>query len=212
MRLVRPALAVAVVGSLAAAGIASAAPKPKPVCNLVTDAADDATGAPLAGTPGVAPNGPAYDITSLDVASNATTLTGVVRVKALSKTSSTAPSGIHWTIGFTVAGSDFQLSAHNDAADGEAYELDSVDKAGQTYDKIADATGVLDVATNEVRISIPASALGVKLTGQKVTDIAGTAGAFYNVPMVVSGEDATDTATGDAAYTAGALSCVTPGK
>ena len=211
MRLVRTAVAAAAGLSLVVVGTSGAATKP--VCNLVTDAGGDATGAPVTGTPGVTPNGAAYDITSLDVANDKANFTGVIRVTTLSKTSSNAPTGLHWTVGFAVAGETYQLSAHNDPAGGETYELDSVDVPNNSYSMLSEATGVLDIAKNEVRISVPVSAIPTKVTsGSKITDITGTTGAYYSVPLVVSAEDGTDTAAGGSSYVAGAKSCVTPGK
>jgi hypothetical protein len=228
MNLVRPALALVVGLFLVVAGQAGAAGKPKPtakpktVCNLVTDSAGDANGLPLVGTVGAGPSDGAYDITSIDVASNLTTLTGVVRVVKLAKTTSGSPTGIHWTVALTIGTAHFLLSANQETTGTNGAELDSVDPATNTYTKITDARAVYDVAKNEVRISAAVRDFTetIKVGRTVLSGLGGSAGRVYGVKDVTgrfgnadlaTGQDATDSATGSKTYTAGTPSCVAPG-
>jgi hypothetical protein len=228
MMLVRPAVAIAVGAALVVATQAGAVakpkpkPKPKPVCNLVTDPAGDANDAPLVGGVPVGSSDNAYDITSIDVASNLTTVTGVVRVKKLAKTSSSSPTGIHWTVALTIGTTHFLLSANEETTGTNGAELDTSDPSTNTYNKIADAKAVFDPARNEVRISAAVRDFTetIKVGKSVLSGLGGTAGRVYGVKDVtgsfggdlVTGQDATDTAAGTKTYVAGTLSCVTPGK
>lgn len=232
MRLIRPCVAMTVGLSLVIAGSAGAAKKPppvKPVCNLVTDPSGDANLDPATGKNAVGPSVPAYDITSVDVANNATTFTGVLRVLTLAKKDNYAPTGIHWTVDFTVGDTQYLLSATEAVVGTSGAELDYIsDVKNNLYTKIADATAVFDTTANEVRLSVPVTAIKEKLTPgvTLVTALGATAGRSYAVPgppsdvappFVVKGDsataqDASDVATGTLTYKAGAKSCVTPGK
>ena len=210
MKLVRPAVSLAVLACLAGGVTAHAAARP--VCNLGTDAAGDGNGAPLLGVVGAGPSDDAYDITSFDVANDAKSFTSVIRVKKLATTSSTSPSGLHWDLQFGVLGDTYQLSAHVSSS-GTLAELDSVDTTQNTYQKIDDATLVLDTAKNEVRVTVSPKEFGRLVAGKtRITDLQAVAGRYYDVPGVVQGNDATDGATTSKTYTAFAPSCVKPGK
>ena len=102
MKLARPALAAALVASVTAAGVAGAATKPKlkPACHLIADASGDA---PFFGP---SPSDDTLDITSGDIATNAKTLTGVVRVKNLTATSTSTYTGQTYYVQFSVPGFD----------------------------------------------------------------------------------------------------------
>lgn len=96
--LVCKALSAIVIVGLASAGTASATVKkkpapPKPVCGLVTSPTD----------PNSADSN--LDVTSADVASNATTLTTVIRVASLAaQPDMKSPLGRQWTLSFTIDG------------------------------------------------------------------------------------------------------------
>jgi hypothetical protein len=214
-------LRLAVTGSLVlsclAAGGAVAAPaKPKPVCNLVTDAKDDTFLARAQDTAG-GPYGPqedAADIVSADVATDAKTLTGVVRVKSLAAAAATSPGGISYDINFTtpsipdpvyvralVPGSGEPSS---DAGTRQSVVATSVSAS------LGTGTVVVDKAKNEVRFSFPltqfASVGGLK-PGSKLTFGETTTGRAAAGRAVFA-----DVATGATTYTVGARSCVVPGK
>src|SRR5687768_14584060 len=103
-RLLHPAVAAGVLGLMAATvGVAGAAPaKPKPVCNLVQDAKDDTFAARYQETAGAyGPQESSLDIVSADLASDAKTLTGVLRVQSLAAAPATSPGGASYDINFT---------------------------------------------------------------------------------------------------------------
>ena len=210
MRMLRPALAVALVASVTAAGAAGAATKPKvkPVCNLVTDAAGDANGFVVTdtGLP-VPPSDDNLDIVSADVASNAKVITAVIRLKALGS-DSTAPAGSTVYFNFSVNGAEQYLNADLDGKGGATYTFGDFTGASGGRTKIGDATGVLDAAKKEIRISAPVS--GFKETikpGTKLTDLNALAQRLFVVFT-----PSADSAEGSKVYAAGATSCVVPGK
>lgn len=144
----------------AGAGYASAAPKPKPkpkpvkpVCNLVIDDKGDAA---LAGVPG----GSGDDILSADLASDATTLTGVIRMAGLAANDPEWLNGRAYFAEFTAPGSPDVLFVQARAyPTGVIYSygysgVDPTSGVNTSY-TLGPATGVVDTATKEVRISAP---------------------------------------------------------
>ena len=226
MRLVRLATCAALAGSLLVVGVSEA--KTKPVCNLVTDAAGDAN--QLNALPPVPsttiPAGSsddAFDITSLDVASDKTNVTGVIRVKALSASSQYAPMGSNWSISFTVDAATLTLAAHASATGTITYDGSyAAATGGSLYPGYL--TGAFDKAKNEVRITAPLSLFAAQASiksGTKLTAISGSAGQEVAIPEAtgklgggtfLSDANSTDTAGGGQDYTAGASSCVVVGK
>ena len=196
----RAALTTAVLGLLVPTVVAQAAtaprhkPKVKPVCNLVTDPAGDANGT------GTGVNSPAsdqdLDLLGADIATNATTLTAVVRLSALDASDSTAPGGREYQVVFTVAGT--------------VYSVDAVlAPTGNSWDA-GKGTGIVDAAHKQVHVSVPLSALGIKVTRKTVFSTIGA--RSYRVGgsdgLVLGKADAADSAS---SYTAGRPSCVKVG-
>jgi hypothetical protein len=143
------------------AGYASAAPAKakaaKPVCNLVADAKGDAAYNNVPGADG-------DDIVSADVASDATTITGVLRTAALTSPDPQAPFGRGYFVLFSAPGSADQLfvSARTyPQGTTFVYGYQGVDPntGVNTSYTLGQATGVLDAAKSEVRISVPIKAL-----------------------------------------------------
>ena len=215
MSAARPVLALGVCAALAVAtGVAAAAPKAKPVCNLLTDAAGDANGSFLAedGVPG-APSEDAVDIVSADIASTKKVVTTVLRVKKLAASSPTAPGGLHWKFFFTVGETLVYTQAVAPAGGAVTYTYGTIDGTTGTSTSLGSASGVLDLAKNEVRITVPASALPeTPKLGSKITELAPNAGRFVGNEAALTFSDSTDMATSSKSYTAGAPSCVVPGK
>jgi hypothetical protein len=210
------------VGSVAGIGHAAA----KKPCQLVKDPAGDTflaryqetakgLGAPV-------PYGPqedSLDILSADVASNAKTLTAVIRVKKLS-TASTSPGGTSYDVNFTIPGAEFPLYVRAVLAAGAAPTFEAgykepippaVVSLTTLATKLADGTGIADPKTSEIRIHIPISAFskqgkgltpGTKLSLGEITAAryAGGRGLFADVVVATQ------------IYKAGAVNCVTPGK
>jgi hypothetical protein len=209
----RPLLALGVCAALAAtAGVAGAAtPKVKPACNLLTDAAGDATGSFIAeGLP--TPNEDAVDIVSGDVATKGRVLTSVLRVKKLSESSLSAPGGLHWKFFFNVDGTQVFTQAVAEAGAAPTFVIGTIDEATGTSTTLGDVTGVIEVAKNEVRVTAPFSILpATPKPGSKITSLEPNAGRYVNA-VAVSFSDSTDTATSSNSYTVGAPSCVAVGK
>ena len=196
MKIVRPLVAVALGVSFVVAGSVSA--KTAPACNLITDPAGDVTAVPSDN----------LDILSGDIASNAKSLTAVIRVAKLATSDSTAPTGMAYNLRFQVDGdaATYYLLSSNTPTTGQVFEYGTV--ATNVLTKVGDATGVIDMAKNEIRITAPLDFGGLK-SGAKI----GALQAFSQRRFValLAGADSTvidDTKT----YKAGAPSCVTVGK
>ena len=159
------------------AGVASAAPKAKPVCNLITDAAGDA------GYNNV-PGGDGDDIVSADLATDATTVTGVVRVAGLSTPDPEAPLGRNYTVLFTAPKSaDLLFMSARTYPQGTkfiyGYQAEDPNTGVTTNYALGDAAGVVDTAKGEIHISVPVKgfvdgakaklAPGTKLAGLSAT-------------------------------------------
>ncbi|MCW2571315.1 MAG: hypothetical protein JWO88_1373 [Frankiales bacterium] len=210
----RPVLASAVVAVVALTGaLQAASAKPARVCNLVTDPAGDANGTFLQeGISGV-PSEDAVDITSADVATNGKLLTTVLRVKKLSASSPTSPGGLHWKFFFNVGGAQIYTQAVAATGSAPTFAFGTIDATSGTSKSLGTAEGVLDTAKNEVRVTVPLSALPERpKSGSKINTLAPNAGRFAGNDNVGTFSDSTDSATSDKSYTVGALSCVAVGK
>jgi hypothetical protein len=135
------------------AGMAAAAPKAKPVCNLVSDAKGDATYNNVPGADG-------DDIVSADIASNGTTITSVLRAAAISANDPQAPLGRNYTVLFSAPGSGdlLYLSARTYPQGTKflfGYQAMDPNTGVNTNYALGDATGVVDTAKGEVHVSVP---------------------------------------------------------
>lgn len=211
----RPVLALALcAGLVGGLGLTSASAALKPVCNLLTDAKGDATG----GTG--AANDPVMDIISADVASNAKKITAVLRVQKLAATSVNYPLGISWRVSFTIADTNYTMSALSDRSGVASQTSYSDPTTGQGTIARAPTTAVLDTAKNEVRITASVVAFGDRVNvkpGTAVTALSATTVGIFQLPVnpVVNGNlryATADTATGGSDYKAGTASCVVVGK
>jgi hypothetical protein len=144
---------IALAGLAIAVGtstLAVAAPKPAPICKLVVDPPNDELSAAFV-DPSLSavgrPYDPSLDILSADVANDANTLTGVIRVAKLTVGDPMAPTGRIYRISYKV---------RSTGIGGELYA--QVTPTGNVFSG-GDGTGVLDMAKNEVRISVPISRL-----------------------------------------------------
>lgn len=209
------ARAVLVTGALlssAATGVAAEAAtkaKPKPICKNVFDDKGDVVltqAAPESVTPD-----PALDLVSADLGSNAKVVTAAIRVDKLARPASTSPGGTVYELRFTHAKSDltYTLWAHVTGATA-TYGVGTVDPAATAHlvESTGTATGVVDLAKNEIRITAPYSALGgakvgVKVGIDEVVAKRSAANQFY-------GRYADD-ATGGKSFLFGAASCVKVG-
>lgn len=92
--------------ALATSGVATAAAKPKPACNLVTDEEGDGTHS----ASGL--SSPLLDIKSIDVATNGKKVAAILRLKslAMSSTDPIALGQIKWTASFLISGTTYQFT------------------------------------------------------------------------------------------------------
>ena len=215
---VRRTYAVAVVGALAIAGISTQAgaaskPKPKPVkpvCNLLTDDAGDASF-----LPGVADDN--LDILSADVATSAKTLTVELRLKSYSATDTNAPFGRNYYVLFSAPGQPnpiFLSYSVGPLASSASYGDLEPGAGASSYTPKGTAT--VAVAGTNITLSAPIadlSSLAAIKPGTKLTDLNANATVLVGVPdnpavgtpgVVFSA----DTATGGKSYIAGTPSCV----
>lgn len=218
------------------AGVATAAPKPKPkpvplkpVCNLVVDDKADATYNMVPGAAG-------DDIVSADVASDSTLITGVIRVAALAANDPQAPFGRGYFVNFTAPGSPdvLFLSARTyPTGNTFVYGYDGVDPntGVNTSYTLGSASGVVDTAKGEVRISVPIKdlATGAKANLAKGNKLSGLTAEVFRIAgqgLVPSQSPAPgaprvplggvllpfDDAVGTTSYALGHPSCVAVGK
>lgn len=212
---IRPVLAVfAAVAVVAGGAVASAAPA-KPSCNLIEDAKADTfliRSQDSAGAYG--PNESAVDIVSGDIATDGKTITAVLRIAKLAKSSGTAPTGLSFRVQFASPSQDDENMYLSAATNGttETFAAGTRAITANLATKLADATGVFDLAKSEVRISVPLkifAAQGLK-PGTKLS-MAGLDQTANRLLPNGSGVFA-DVATSEKTYIAGAKSCVVPGK
>lgn len=194
-------VAVAVLGSGISASATTKKVKPKPVCNLVTDAKGDADTGLLG-----ANEDQAMDILSADVATNAKQITAVIRVAKLANPDTLSPSGIFYEFSFT--GSSNQ--------DGHPMYV-QIDPTGTVWQG-GDGTGVLDFKKNEIHITLPLSYFGTGSASvapgpplHNFTVYADVDNEAEHVPTTLSvlGDTAGPAKTN---YVVGTPSCVTVGK
>ena len=229
-------LALVPVAALVAlvAPAAVAAPKVAPSCNTITDPAGDTfafrtQNDPPAGSPAYGPQDDNLDLISADLASDGKVVTAVVRIKKLSRTVQTSPTGLTAAIGFLIGSGDTVVRLQAVLATGQAdrFEVsaippDNLPNQPSTY--VGDVTGVVDLAKNEVRITAPAAMLAPYGTLKPGTPLipndAESATVSRGVPAITStpGQPMTtrgpfaDIAAGGKAVKVGAPSCVVPGK
>lgn len=220
--LVAAGVVLAVLAGLAGpAAQAKTKPKPPPpLCNLVVSPVGD-TPSLLSNRNGVlvdvltathqtlpykTPPGydPALDLVSADIASNATTITVVFRLAKLGGPDTTAPFGRYYSFSWAWGSSGVGASI---AA--------RITPQGNSFGPGTGATGVVDVAHNQIRVSQPIGSMvghplmppGERMVDLDVqTDLANPALAA-GTTFSLAGEDATSTK----AYPHRAASCVKVG-
>ena len=213
MRITRPAVCFALAASLLGAGVAHAAvkrPVVKPVCNLVKDDAGDASIQPPI------PSDDSVDVLGGDLASDAKKVTAVIRVKNLAATSPAMVTGRNYYFQFTPPKATYPVyfSYETDPTTpllGGVFnwgDLEPGTGGVPTYTTKGSATGVIDSAKNEIRITVPVSDVGsvgsMKVGGKVSTLSVNTTDNFGVVVATV------DDAAGSKPYIAGSPSCVKP--
>ncbi len=208
--------ALVLVAGLAMTGVADAATKhkqkpkpPPPVCHLITDPSGDSGPADNAG--GSSLNDPSLDITSADVATNATMITAVIRVKQLAQSDTDWPLGREWQL-------------HLATSTGHNYGFTAVDGPARPASPSAGHL-TMDYAHGEIRISQTLSSLPFALPkGTKLDVLTASADAAVQLPdsgpaglgqaFLMPGWSEEDTAAAppSKSYTVGAPSCVKVGS
>jgi hypothetical protein len=171
------------------AGAATAAPKAKPVCNLIADDKGDSGVSPVPGSDG-------DDIVSADIASDATTITAVMRLAALSTPDPQAPLGRSYSVLFTAPGSpDLLYLAARTYPQGTkfiyGYQAVDPNTSVTTNYSLGDATGTVDSAKGEVHVSVPIKAFvaGAKAKlakGAKLAGLSASVDRIYGQGVVPS--------------------------
>lgn len=202
--------------------VAGNAAPPKKACNLVVDAAGDATGFVFA-APGLAwpTNRDVLDVTGADIATNAKNAVGVIRVKKLSTDPEiTSPGGIGWILRFQVGPTDVYFRVlHTVAA--KTYEVGWYDATTNFYKQLTPLPAnavVFDTAKNEIQITAPVLAFVTKAKlapGGRATKIQAMSYRYMN-PTANTGVMAdyagqfggVDEQKGQQPYTFGGASCV----
>lgn len=211
-------------GSLVAT--AEAAKAPKPVCNVITDAAGDAK------YNGNVPGADGDDVISGDISSDGKTLTGVIRTAALAANDPVAPFGRAYFAEFAVKGVESVLfvSARTYPTGTQfVYGYRGVDPTSglNTSYTLGMGTGAVDLAKKEVRISAPNLAFapsGTKLSkGTKLISLTATTWRIAGQGVVASQQVGPARAPvggvllpfddgAGTTYLVGAPSCVKPGS
>ena len=196
--------AVVALGLMAGAHSADAAvkkkPTPKPLCQLVTDPSGD-----------VKTSDASIDLLSADVASNKDTITVVFRVAKLTADDTLAPTGRFYSLSFTTPDGLGNSITAQLTPTGNIWN-------GGSPPSTSTGTGVVDVAKNEVRVSVPIDRLvGHPLfkPGTLLTNLV--ARADYGNPVLAAQTSLGllgDVTTKENAksYPIGAASCVAVGK
>ena len=201
----RPALALALCATVVAGGGAAvAAPKAKPVCNLVTDETGDAS---------IVTGQKSLDVVSADLASDAKNLTAVIRLDgAPGGANPQALGGTRYYFEFTAPGSD-----------NPQYLYASIPFAGEPIYRTGEVTTTetnrsfsSDPVDESVKGSIKGNVLTMTAPLKAFSRVKLAPGAKLAAPTVETFAVAgvllvsVDDATGKA-YTAGTPSCVKPG-
>lgn len=223
--------AVTIAGAMASPSFA--AKPPAKVCKLVTDTTNDTFAARSQdGEKKYGPQEDGFDITSADIATDLKTITAVIRVKKLTTSIQTSPTGVAFGFDFTfpaaptgTTGSLRAIVFNGGAPYYEAALKTAVPSGLQNYSTFLGAvTGVWDTAHNEVHISAPVSLfsdLGPLKKGATVAYADDSAAQSGRPTPLVPGQVGkpipsrfafADVAVGGKPYKAGTPSCVTPGK
>jgi hypothetical protein len=124
----------------------------------------------------------------------------------------TSPGGVQWRFNFSVGDADLYTSVRADTALGVTGSYGYVGNISMT---LGTAEPILDMAKNEVRITVPLSGFSeqavIKKTGTKLANLNASAGRFYNLGAV-TGSEPSDVAEGGTSYVTGTKSCVAVGK
>ncbi len=177
-------------------------PPPKPTCNILTDKPGDAVDTNIG--PIDLPNDDNLDILSADIASNAKTVTAVIRLTALSTTDNNAPTGREYSITFKAASKDY------------VFKL-IVNAQGETFTTPTKARSVFDTTNRQIRFHAEHANLTPPLpakAGTKYQNILVTSGRWIGYKGGTAGSSSlgqADEGVTGTAYPAQYPSCVRVG-
>jgi hypothetical protein len=199
-----------VVSLLAGPVVSQAAAKPKPVCHLIPDAPDDTSPVPA----------DSLELLSADIASDARRLTAVFRVKQLADTEPTAPLGRIYQVNLIgQGGTTYAFLSYFVTPAGGAFKY-GYRSVGSVDEAKGAATGKIDSARNEIRVTVPVAALsalpgvGSFKAGARITSIqvrlSRWHGAYVDDQTHGGVDSEADTALASRNYLGGTPSCVKP--
>ena len=210
-------LAVVVVALAVAASATPSLAGPSKACLLIRDVAGDATDQPNMTVPGV--NQPDLDIVSADVASDARWVTTVVRVQDLGTALDAPGRRSQYRFSFRLGLNEAVETFAYRGVDGERFAVTVPTEGEERTKTLLPATGVFDVARNEVRVTIPLAqaSQGRKMpkktyfTELSASTFRGT-GPAVGIAGSVGVSTGMDSASTTARYLAGSPSCVPVGR
>jgi hypothetical protein len=127
---------------------AYAAPKPKPVCYLVTDAEGDGHSSTLSVL-----SSPALDITSVDVATGKKSVVAVLRLKTTSLDDPVANLSMSWIVPFVINGHTYRFQRTHGSAPNGAF-------ANHFYDGSTEMPEpAVTVDATSIRFTVPRSSV-----------------------------------------------------
>lgn len=199
--------------SLAASATPSLA-GPSRACMLVRDAAGDASDQPNLTVPAV--NFPDLDILSADIATDARSITTVIRVQDLGTALDAAGRRNQYRFSFKFGQNFGEIVTYAyRGLDGEQFLVSIPSENGSvTVDQLP-AKGVFDVARNEVRVTIPIAQANDSRPVRRGTYLSGlTATTFRGVGILpgIGAATGMDSATSESRYLVGTPSCVQVGR
>lgn len=169
-------------------------PKPKPVCNLVVDAAGDE--GPLTLSNVSVLQDPSLDIVSADIAADTTRVVAVIRVAKLTDTSQQSPLGRSWILTWLLNGKSYGFTADSSPLGGTNSSQGKVvldtakneirfsaawsDMNGKPQPAVGDRIGALDVKTASV-IGYPGASLGRSYSDYGGQQDAASSAATYAI-------------------------------
>ena len=213
-------VALVVLGTQAEAKTTKPKPPTPPArsCPSLTDPAGDANGInPGAPVPAehAGPSIDPLDILSVDLGTSKKTMVWVMRVKALSASSPDAPTGMFWTVHFSIRRTTFAVTAHSDPTSGVSYDLAYATSTGGGREPGA-LSGTFDVAHSQLRLTVPVATIATwepAPLSTKITGVSGTTGqelvapgfsAYTGAQPSSNPTNAVDWTTGEVTYTPGA--------
>jgi len=208
------ALAVAVPHAEAKAPKSKPKPVPAPACHLLTDPAGDANGvnpgAPVPATHAGASDD-AVDILSVDLGAGRSTMAWILQVKKLALESQSAPTGMFWSVHFTIRKTTFTVTAHSGPA-GVRADLTYANPTGSGEVVGGTFAMATDPKKNQIRFTLPAATLAKEEASPmsaKITAIGAASGQDFGTPDLIGYAGRTSTAnsadwtTTDGSYTPG---------